>query len=83
MKYACGLYLSLAQIIFYSQPLWKQNGVLIYDVTLLHAKLFNTQDNSAMNILGNTILFRQLKNSENKIQILYLQRDVYSNPLKF
>jgi hypothetical protein len=62
-KYACGLYLSSAQLIFYSQPPCKQTNILIYDVTLLHFKLSDTQDNSA-----NTILFRRLKNSENKIQ---------------
>ena len=72
MKYACGLYLSSAQLIFYSQPPWKQTKILIYDVTLLHVKLPDTQDNSAMNILANTILFRRLKSSENKIQIFSL-----------
>ena len=34
---------------------WKQTNILIYDVTLLHVKLSDTQDNSAMNIPGNMI----------------------------
>jgi hypothetical protein len=70
MKYACGLYLSSAQLIFYSQPPWKQTTVSIHDVTLLHVKLSDTQNISAMNIPGNMILFRRLKSSENKIQNL-------------
>ena len=62
MKYACGLYLSSAQqLIFYSHPPWKQTNILIYDVMLLHVKLSDTQDNSAMNILANSISFRRLK----------------------
>ena len=68
MKHACGLHLSSAPLILYSQPPWKQTNISICDVMLLHVKLSDTQDNSAMNISGNTILFRRLKSSEDKIQ---------------
>ena len=73
MKYACGLHLSSAQLKFYSQPpspLRKQTNVLIYGANLLYVKLFESQENSAINTLVNTILFRRLKAVKTKLRML-------------